>query len=139
MPFTEYRYDAELIKALVAERAASLRANRGFSNLLRFGLGVIAQRLDRDRRRYRDYGPYWFALKDALNAAGYNLGQQSDPLVKAVYRGADDTETLVMADQFRTDYLKRFMIYSNQFMLDADSGDMWELYDGDMEQPRGAT
>jgi hypothetical protein len=35
MAFTEYKFDKEMLKALVAERAANLRANRGFSNLLR--------------------------------------------------------------------------------------------------------
>ena len=66
MAFTEYKFDKDAIKALVAERAVGLRANRGFSNLLGFGLGVVAERLQKDPRRYRDYGPYWWALKDAL-------------------------------------------------------------------------
>ena len=58
MAFTEYKFDKEMLKALVAERSANLRANRGFSNLLRFGLGVVADRLRVDPLRYRDYGPY---------------------------------------------------------------------------------
>jgi len=81
MAFTEYKFDKEMLKALVAERSANLRANRGFSNLLAFGLGVVAERLSKDARRYRDYGPYWPALKEVMNANGYNLGSQSDPLI----------------------------------------------------------
>lgn len=135
MAYTEYKFDKDTIKALVSERAAALRANRGFSNLLAFGLGVVADRLGKDPRRYRDYGPYWPALKDAMNRNGYSLGSQTDPLVKRVYRGESDVETLIMADEFRTAYLKSNMIYTNQFLLDASSPDFWVLHDADMEFP----
>ncbi|MEN6630035.1 MAG: hypothetical protein ABFC42_10345 [Sulfuricella sp.] len=135
MAFTEYKFDKEMLKALVAERSANLRANRGFSNLLAFGLGVVAERLSKDARRYRDYGPYWPALKEVMNANGYNLGSQSDPLISRAYRGETDEETLIMADEFRTMYLKSNIVYANQFMLDAGSGEFWTLYDSDMETP----
>ena len=135
MAFTEYKFDKEMLKALVAERSANLRANRGFSNLLAFGLGVVAERLSKDARRYRDYGPYWPALKEVMNANGYNLGSQSDPLISRAYRGETDEETLIMADEFRTIYLKSNIVYANQFMLDAGSGEFWMLYDSDMETP----
>ena len=135
MAFTEYKFDKEMLKALVAERSANLRANRGFSNLLAFGLGVVAERLSKDARRYRDYGPYWPALKEVMNTNGYNLGSQSDPLISRAYRGETDEETLIMADEFRTMYLKSNIVYANQFMLDAGSGEFWTLYDSDMETP----
>lgn len=135
MAYTEYKFDKDAIKALVAERAAGLRANRGFSNLLGFGLGVVAERLQKDPRRYRDYGPYWWALKDALKTGGYELGDQSDPLIQRAYQGETAEETLIMADEFRTAYLKANMIYTNQFLLDAASPDFWVLYDADMEFP----
>ena len=133
MAFTEYKFDKEMLKALVAERAANLRANRGFSNLLRFGIGVVADRLRVDPLRYRDYGPYWFALKQIMNDAGYNLGDQADPLIAKDYRGESDVETLIAADEFRTEYLRTQMIYTNKFMLDGESGEFWTLYDQDME------
>ena len=135
MAYTEYKFDKDAIKALVSERAAALRANRGFSNLLAFGLGVVAERLGKDPRRYRDYGPYWWALKDELKAGGFELGDQSDPLIKRAYHGESGEETLIMADEFRTAYLKANMIYTNQFLLDAASPDFWVLYDADMEFP----
>lgn len=135
MAYTEYKFDKDTIKALVAERAANLRANRGFSNLLAFGLGVVAQRLQKDPRRYRDYGPYWWALKDAMNAAGYALGDQSDPFIRRAYQGDTAEETLIMADEFRAAYLQTNIIYSNQFMLDAGSPDFYTLFDADMEFP----
>ena len=133
MAFTEYKFDKEMLKALVAERAANLRANRGFSNLLRFGLGVVADRLRVDVLRHRDYGPYWFALKAIMNDAGYNFGNQSDPLITKEYKGDTDVETLIAADEFRTEYLRTQMIYTNKFMLDGESGELWTLYDQDME------
>lgn len=133
MAFTEYKFDKEMLKELVAERAANLRANRGFSNLLRFGLGVVADRLRVDTLRYRDYGPWWPALKQIMNSAGYNLGSQTDPLIAKEYKGDTDVETLIAADEFRTEYLRTQMIYTNKFMLDGDSGELWTLYDQDME------
>ena len=135
MAFTEYKFDKEMLKALVAERAANLRANRGFSNLLAFGLGVVADRLRVDPPRYRDYGPWWWSLKDVMNRNGYHLGDQSDPMIAKAYRGETDVETLIAADEFRTENLRTQMIYANQFMLDAGSGEFWTLYDSDMELP----
>lgn len=134
MAYTEYKFDKDTIKALAAERAAALRANRGFSNLLAFGLGAVADRLRKDPRRYRDYGVYWFALKEVMNANGYNLGRQSDPIISREYRGETEVETLIMADEFRAAYLKANMIYTNQFMLDGETGEFWTLYDSDMEE-----
>lgn len=135
MAYTEYKFDKDTIKALVAERAAGLRVNRGFSNLLGFGLGVVAERLQKDPRRYCDYGPYWWALKDAMNAGGYTLGDQSDPLIKRAYQGDSAEETLIMADEFRTAYLASNIVYTNQFLLDAGSPDFYTLFDKDMEFP----
>ena len=135
MAFTEYKFDKEMLKALVAERAANLRANRGFSNLLAFGLGVVAERLRVDPLRYRDYGPWWISLKDVMNRNGYSLGDQSDPLIAKAYRGETDVETLIAADEFRTEYLRTQMIYTKKFMLDGESGEFWTLYDADMEAP----
>jgi len=133
MAYTEYKYEQAAITALAEERAANLRANRGFSNLLTFGLSVIAGRLQQDPRRYRDYGPWWWSLKDAMNRNGYSLGSQSDPLIARAYRFDEDVHTLIAADEFRTAYLKTHIVYANQFLLDADSPELWTLYDDDME------
>ncbi len=133
--FTEYRFSPDFIAARVEERAGALRANRGFSDLLGFGLKIVMERLRRDRRRYCDYGPYWWALKEALNAAGHALGEQSDAPVCRAYRGETAVETLVMADEFRTEYLKTHMVYSNRFILDGEKGAWYTLYDEDMEKP----
>ncbi len=135
MAFTEYRFDKNMIKALVAERSANLLANSGHCNLLSFGVGVVAQRLSKDARRYRDYGPYWWALKAVMHANGYDFGKQSDPFISQAYRGETDEATLIMADEFRTMYLKSYIVYTNRFMLDADNPEFYVLYDEDMEFP----
>jgi len=135
MAYTEYLFDKDAIAALTAQRAAGLRANRGLSNLLGFGLGVVAMRLSKDRRRYRDYGPWWWALKDAMNRNGYSLGGKTDPAVAKAYRFDDDAQTMIAADEFRTAYLQTNLVYTNEFLLDADSPDLYVLYDDDMENP----
>ena len=70
-----------------------------------------------------------------MNRNGYSLGDQSDPLIAKAYRGETDVETLIAADEFRTEYLRTQMIYTNKFMLDGESGEFWTLYDADMEAP----
>lgn len=133
MAFTEYLFDKELIKEAARERAAALKANKGFSDFPGFALGVFERRLAKDPLRYRDYGPYWPALKDALNQSGRAYGQADDPLIRQAYSGETLAETLVMADEFRTLYLATQAVGTNQFALNADSGDIWTLYDPDME------
>ena len=53
--------------------------------------------------------------------------------MKAEYKGNTPIETLVMAEMFRDYYLKTFVIYSNQFVLDSESGEFSEIIDSDME------
>lgn len=133
MSFTEYLFDPEQIKALVEEKRAGLKANRGFSDLEGFAIKVILQRLERDPRRYRDYGPYWPALKRILIARGHMADTEGWPQIEAIYRGESDVETIVMADAFRSLYLATTIVGTNQFMLDGESGEVWTLEDEDME------
>ena len=133
MAFTEYLFDKELIEEATHERAASLKANKGFSDFPGFALGVFERRLAKDPLRYRDYGPYWPALKDALNQSGRDYGASDDPLVRETYRGDTLAQTLVMADEFRGLYLATQAVGTNQFVLDGESGESWVLFDPDME------
>lgn len=132
--FTELKFDPELLKVATAEKINNLEKNRGTRDLLGFGAQVIADRLKKNPLRYRDYGPYWWALKDVLNRVGMTLGDQSDPLVAYEYRGFSDTETLVAAEMFRDAYIKTSIVGTNRFNLDA-SGEWYTLYDPDMELP----
>lgn len=133
MNFTEFQFDREQIKELVRQRASSLKANRGFSDFKAFALGVIERRLEKDPLRYRDYGPYWPALKSVLNDSGRDYGDESDPLIAQAYVGDTDEETIVMADEFRNHCLATQPVGTTQFVLDGYSGTPWILEDSDME------
>lgn len=134
MPYTAYRLDPDWLREETQAKRSALKQNRGLSNLLGFGLSVVAQRLRADPLRYRDYGPYWWALKEALNRGGYVMGSEDgDAEIAALYCGADDTETLVAAEAFREDYLDTFFVGTNRFVLDPESGEWWTLFDEEME------
>lgn len=133
MAFTEHLFDRTEIREVARQRAANLKDNRGFSDFTAFALGVIERRLSKEPSRYRDYGPYWPALKALLNESGRDYGDGDEPLVRETYRGDTPAETLVMADEFRTRYLATQAVGSSQFILDGDSGDTWTLEDADME------
>lgn len=134
MAFTEHLFDKEEIAALAQQRANSLKENRGFSDFPGFALGVIERRLSKDPLRYRDYGPYWWAIKALLIDSDRALGERDDPIVRETYQGASAAETIVMADEFRTLYLATQAVGTNQFVLDGDTGAIYTLEDSDMEE-----
>lgn len=135
MDYTEYKLPADWVAAEVAAKRESIRKNLGESaDLLKNGVAVIANRLEKDPLRYRDYGPYWWAVKVMLRGGGVSLGSNDDPLMREAYSGDKPIETLVMAEAFRDMYLATYLRYSNQFVLDGESLETVEIVDGDMEQ-----
>lgn len=132
--YTEYKFSPDWIAADLAQKRANIKANLGDgADLLKNGLAVINARLQKDPRRYRDYGPYWWAVKSLLNVHGYKYGSYDDPIMKTDYKGNKPIETLIMAEAFRDDYLVTFLCYANEFVLDAEAGEVVEIVDGDME------
>lgn len=131
--FTEYKFDPAYVAQQVEQKRAGLKANLGYSDLLGFGLNVVATRLKAHPQRYRDYGPYWWALKSLLRSAGLVEGKQTDPLVEREYSFEAAEHTLIAADIFREDYLKRYIVGSNEFILNADNPENYVLFDVDME------
>ena len=132
--FDNYRFTPEEAAAGLAELLAAVR-ERGQDPLPLF-VSSFAKRLSADRRRYSDYGPYWWALKDVMNRNGHALGDQSDPLVMAQYAGQDDLQTLWMADQFRERYfIGKMAVYNNRFALGMDGEPDYILWDADMDGP----
>lgn len=131
--FENYRFAPEEVSDGLEELVSAVR-KRGQDPLPLF-VSSFAKRLASDRRRYRDYGPYWWALKDVMNRNGHALGDQSDPLIMAQYAGQDDLQTLWMADQFRERYFlgEYMMVYSERFTLGMDGEPDYILWDGDME------
>lgn len=134
MAFTEHLFDQEDIAALAQQKASALKENRGFSDFPGFALGVIERRLAKDPLRYRDYGPYWWAVKALLIDNDRAMGERDDPLVRETYQGASAAETIVMADEFRTRYLATQAVGTNQFILDGETGATYTLEDADMEE-----
>jgi len=128
-----YRIPAAVLAELTREKRAALKANRGLSDLLGFGCRVVADRIAKDPRRYLDYGPYWWALKDVLSRAGYRYGDDMDEGLASIYSGKDDTETLVAADLFRDQYLGSRAIGERDYQLGDDEGERYSLFDEDME------
>jgi hypothetical protein len=134
MTYDQYKFDPEWVKSEVIAKQARVKENLGVdANLLKNAIKVFADRLKKDKLRYRDYGCYWWAVKSVLNVHGVTFGTNDDPLMKAAYKGETPIETLVMAEAFRDMYLSEFLLYSNQFVLDSESGEMVEIFDGDME------
>ena len=46
------------------------------------------------------YGVYWWALKDVLRRQGYDVGDVTDVDMAGKYKGANDDETIVAADEW---------------------------------------
>lgn len=133
--FDNYRFTPEEAAAGLAELLAAVR-ERGQDPLPLF-VSSFAKRLAADHRRYRDYGPYWWALKDVMSRSGHALGDQSDPLVMAQYIGQDDLQTLWMANEFRERYFigGAMAAYNERFALGVDGEPDYILWDADMEGP----
>ena len=70
----------------------------------------------------------------SVKVSGGLTADQADLLVMAEYQGEADSVTLVMADAFRSDYLREFPVGTNRFMRDGDNGEWWTLFDADMEE-----
>ena len=134
--YTEHKYSPAWLSEETTAKANSLKANKGIADALPFFLSVIAGRLAKDKRRYLDYGPYWWALKGALKRGGHDYGDAADDIVAREYAGANDMEIVVAADSFRTDYLTSNIVGTNQFILNSETGDWYTLFDADMEEPQ---
>lgn len=134
MAFTEYLFDQDAIEGVAAQAAANLKANRGFSDFEGFAITVIHNRLQKEPGRYLDYGMYWAALKEVLRKHGYDYGDPVFPMLREVYCGKTDINTIVMADEFRKFYLATWAVGTSQFVLDLENPSYIDLVDDAMEQ-----
>ncbi len=132
--FTEHKFDPAYVAEQTEQKRANLRANIGYSDFRNYAIGVIVQRLNLNRLRYRDYGPYWWAVKSILREAGIAVGNQADPLIELEYCFDNQEQTLVAADLFRDNYLKKYILGSNQYILNSSNPETYVLFDSDMEQ-----
>lgn len=138
MSYTEFRFDNADVQEKLRRYKKNVRNNFGVEDFEKFGAGIMADFLKNDARRYRDFGPYWPALKNVLIKHGLALGtNEYEPEIAQAYAGASGEETLVMAELFSDYYRSHYIIYANKFLLDADDDEEWTLYDPDYEKPRG--
>lgn len=128
-----YLFDPDFLAQSTAEAKNNLKQNNGAVDFVEFASQVIYERLKKDIRRYRVYGPYWWALKDVLRRQGYNVGEETDSDVSRTYKGADDAQTIVAADLFYLDMSNQVTIDNNAWALDPRADD-YILYDADMEE-----
>jgi hypothetical protein len=133
MRFTQFKFDPAAVAADVQEKRAALKVNKGLSDLGGYAAGVIRRRLEEKPAKYREFGPYWWAVKKALNEAGADFGDTFDVLVASEYTGRNMEETLVMGEAFKDICRATYFVGNNLFALDADGVEQYELFDPDME------
>ncbi|MDO4878684.1 MAG: hypothetical protein Q3966_05235, partial [Neisseria sp.] len=90
--------------AAVQDTKNALYRNRRNSDLGAYAAEVIAERLLANRRQYLEFGPYWFAVKDALAHYGYRFGDFDDETMREEYRGRTHEHTFVAAERFKDFY-----------------------------------
>lgn len=132
--FTEYKFDLAAIDKVIAQKQENLKKNRGLSDFLGFGVSVMDRRLKDNPRCYLRFGPYWWAMKSLLKKHGYDYGAQGDPIIEKNYCGENDTQTLVMADEFFHMYMRTWFEGTRDFYLDGDNPEeVYTLIDQDMD------
>lgn len=82
MKYTEYKFDPKYIRKEKAGFLKRLKKNTGETDLVQFGSRVIADSLAKNPRRYRDFGPYWWAVKEVLIKQNLAWGGVMDPEVR---------------------------------------------------------
>ena len=132
MNFVNFKVPASDIAGRLADLRASFAASGKTGPFESYAVRVIGERMRRHPDYYVEFGPYWWAVKAVLNAAGNDMGDAGDPIVIAEYRGASDIETLVAAEAFKDYYRATFIVGTAAFDL-ADDGNQYELADADMQ------
>jgi hypothetical protein len=136
--FNQLQIPAHQIAAEVERAQTALAANLPQVDLARHAARVIAHRLRQYPEAYLEFGPYWWAVKDALRAAGEDFGSQDDPVVRPQYSPMLDTPgaTLVAGELFKDYYRRTYLVGAAQFWLDDAAEESYVLFDADMEARR---
>lgn len=128
-----YQFNPQTLADKTAQMKASLAKNQPNADFVEYASSVIYDRLKKNIQHYRQYGMYWWALKDVLYRQGnINLGTESDEHIKQAYRGKTDAETLVAADMFYEDMAGKYAKDNMDWSLERNMPD-YRLYDEDME------
>jgi hypothetical protein len=118
---------ADRLAAMETAFSASGKPGTFLANALR----VIGERMLSYPERHVEFGPYWWAVKEALAGAGYEFGSSGMPAVAAAYRGESVAETLVMAEAFKDMYRGTYIVGTSGFDLEGD-GVLQDMADSDM-------
>ena len=133
--YTEFKFDIDEIRSTLAEAKANLQKRRGGVDFVQNAVRIYKDRLSKYGIRYRDYGPYWPALKNILIAHGVTrYGGAVYPDIAAEYRGENDAETIMMAEEFREWYLESCFIGFNRYQLTDSVDEEWVLIDSEAEK-----
>lgn len=135
MKYSELKIDSGALAERIAKIKASIAQRTGSAdNALPVAVASVMKRFGlHGKQRYTDYGPYWWALKAALRRNGHDFGVADDQAVAAEYCGANDFETVIMADMFRDVNLATNLVGTKAFVLDGHSGEAYFLSDADMD------
>lgn len=129
--FVNFKIPPEVIAASLAELRAGFAASGKAGSFEDNALRVIGARLRARPASYLEFGPYWWAVKAALNDAGQAWGDRGEPLVAAEYAGAGVAETLAAAELFKEMARATYFAGHNTWDLTGE-GDVYELFDEDM-------
>lgn len=134
-----YLFDKDQIEKKVAELAATpIEGGTNIDLFVAQAAGVIYDRLKKNILHYRQYGPYWWALKDVLRRQNYNMGNETDSEIEAKYKGDNDAQTLVMADTFYLNESATHTADNMDWTLEKNKPD-YRLFDEDMEMRASIT
>lgn len=132
MRFVNFKIPADRLAAELSRLQAGFAASGKAGSFEENAARVIGARLRARPQAYLEFGPYWWAIKMALNDAGQAWGDRGDPLVAMEYRGDSVAATLVAGELFAD--MARAMYFVGHSAWDlADDGEVYELFDPDME------
>lgn len=99
---------------------------------------LIVRKIRSNKTAYLRFGAYWWALKAALIAKGYNFSGVGEPIIEMAYCGLneagafDPDVTMVAAFEFSTWYDATQFQGVREFDLFGD-GEYWSLSDETIE------
>ncbi len=132
--FTQYKVTPMAASEMAQETATALSKNVPGVNPAEYAARTIAGRLRSNPHTYLAYGPYWWTVKAALKAHGFDLGSNTDDAMAKEYGGDMPMyAALVVAEKFRDLYHQQWFVGTSSFVLDAEGKDVYVLFDEDME------
>lgn len=122
---TAYKMAPDYLAAKLSELQAQVGADKP---LLPIFVEQTRKVIERDRKAYLRYGPYWWAVKAVLAANGVDAGTYREPIWEKEYTGETPELTLLAAWEFAEDNMGTFGVQTNEYDLD---GTTFLLFDPD--------